>query len=62
MLTEPQNRILDLPFNFNLNPILIGVIGHVVLFGVGYLASLLLGGHRPANVERLTFMGRNQAK
>jgi SSS family solute:Na+ symporter len=55
LLTEPHNRIVDLGFNFELNPILIGVIGHLVLFVVGYLASLLLGGYRPENVDRLTF-------
>lgn len=55
LLTEPKHRVLDLPFNFEMNPILIGVFSHAVLFGVGYLASLLFGGHRPENVEQLTF-------
>jgi len=66
MLTAPGNRIIDLPINFPLNPILIGVLGHLVLFGVGYGASLLFGGYRPANVEQLTFRGeslrRNKAQ
>lgn len=57
MLTEPQNRLLNLPFNFEFNPILIGVIGHLILFGVGYATSLIFGGHRPEQVERLTIYG-----
>ena len=55
LLTEPHHRIVDLGFNFNLNPILIGVFGHAILFGVGYIASLLLGGWKPQNVAELTF-------
>lgn len=58
LLTEPTHRILDLGFNFDLNPILIGVFGHAVLFGIGYLVSRLLGGWRPENVEQLTFRRR----
>jgi SSS family solute:Na+ symporter len=38
---------VDLGFNFRMNPLLIGVISHFVLFGVGYAASLAPGGHRP---------------
>jgi solute:Na+ symporter, SSS family len=55
ILTEPRNRVIDVGFNFELNPILIGVLGHLVLFGTGYIASRLFGGHRPDNVEDLTF-------
>ena len=56
VLTERATRVLDLGrFNFSLNPILIGVIGHFVLFGVGYVASIILGGSRPERVEELTF-------
>jgi len=55
LLTEPTHRLVNLPINFEMNPILIGVIGHVILFSVGYLTSLLFGGYRPADVERLTF-------
>jgi SSS family solute:Na+ symporter len=55
LLTEPKTRVLDLGFNFEMNPILIGVFGHVVLFVVGYAASLVFGGYRPENVEQLTF-------
>ena len=54
-LTEPQNRLLDLGFNFPLNPILIGILGHLIVFGVGYGASRLLGGYVPPNVDQLTF-------
>jgi SSS family solute:Na+ symporter len=58
LLTGPADRRLDLPVNFNLNPILIGLLGHVILFVVGYLASLLLGGFRPEHVDQLTFRRR----
>lgn len=58
ILTEPKTRILDLGFNFEFNPILIGLFGHFILFGVGYAASLLFGGSRPDNVEDLTFHHR----
>ena len=40
-----------------LNPILIGVCGHAVLFGTGWLASRIVGGHVPMDVERLTYFG-----
>jgi SSS family solute:Na+ symporter len=50
--------MLDLGFNFEMNPILIGFLGHVVLFVTGYVASLVLGGYRPDDVERLTFRHR----
>jgi SSS family solute:Na+ symporter len=55
VLTQPKTRVLDLPFNFELNPILIGVFGHAVLFIFGYVGSLVFGGHRPPNVDQLTF-------
>jgi SSS family solute:Na+ symporter len=54
-LTEPKTRLLDLGFNFPLNPIFIGVLGHLVVFGVGYAASRLFGGYVPPEVDRLTF-------
>lgn len=59
LLTSPGTRLLDLGFNFTLNPILIGLCGHLVLFGVGYAVSVLFGGWRPENVDRLTFWGRS---
>lgn len=55
--TEPRHRAIDLGFNFPLHPILIGVSGHVVLFVTGWLASRLLGGDQPADLDRLTFYG-----
>ncbi len=55
LLTRPGGRVVDLGWNFPLNPLLIGVCGHLVLFGVGWLASRLFGGHVPADVERLTY-------
>ena len=50
-LTGPLG--VDLGFNFTMNTILIGVFSHFVLFGVGYLASMLFGGFRP-NLTGLT--------
>lgn len=55
ILTEPTHRSLSLPFNFNFNPILIGLFGHVILFVVGYVTSLFFGGYRPENVDQFTF-------
>ncbi len=54
-LTEPSRRVLDLGFNFPLNPILIGLLGHVIVFVVGYAASRLLGGYVPPDIDQLTF-------
>ena len=34
-------------------------LGHAVLFVSGYVASLVFGGWRPENVERLTFHSHN---
>ncbi|MFT3870728.1 MAG: sodium/solute symporter [Nibricoccus sp.] len=61
ILTEPRARILNLPLNFEMNPILIGLFGHLVLFVTGYIASRLLGGYRPENVEQLTIRHRPAA-
>jgi SSS family solute:Na+ symporter len=57
ILTEPRHRVIDLGFNFPLNPILIGVCGHLVLFGTGWIASRIVGGDVPSDVERLTYFG-----
>ena len=38
---------VDLGFNFTMHPIMIGIFSHPLLFISGYLASALLGGHRP---------------
>lgn len=54
-LTEPTSRFVDLGFNFELNPILIGILGHVIVFGVGYVTSRVFGGYVPPRVEQLTF-------
>lgn len=54
-LTQPNARIVDLGFNFDLNPILIGVLGHLIVFGVGYGTSRLFGGYVPPGVDQLTF-------
>jgi SSS family solute:Na+ symporter len=68
ILTEPNNQLFQLPrwftenavlnsLRFTMNPILIGIFGHFILFGTGYLASRIIGGYRPPNVDRLTFRG-----
>lgn len=57
-LTAGPVPILDLGFNFPLNPILIGILGHAVVFGVGYAWSKAFGGHVPADLHRLTFHSR----
>lgn len=54
VLTEPKQHILDLGFNFRMNPILIGVFSHVILFAVGYVVSVIFGGYRPADLAQLT--------
>jgi solute:Na+ symporter, SSS family len=38
---------VDLGINFKMHPIMIGIFSHFILFGTGYVASLLLGGYRP---------------
>jgi SSS family solute:Na+ symporter len=43
-LTGPLG--VNLGLNFTMNTLLIGVFSHFVLFGVGYVASLVLGGDR----------------
>lgn len=61
VLTEPTTRLIDLgAFSFSMNPIMIGVFGHLVSFGVGYIASLLFGGWRPDDVDTLRLAGMQQ--
>ena len=38
-----------------MNPIMIGVFGHVISFGVGYLVSIVAGGYVPDDVDELRF-------
>jgi len=38
---------INLGLNFTMHPIMIGVLSHFILFGTGYVASLLFGGYRP---------------
>lgn len=54
-LTAGTDPLLDLGFNFPLNPILIGILGHLVVFGVGYGVSRIFGGHVPADIDRLVY-------
>jgi len=51
---DEGERIVDFGFNWELNTILIGVGGHIVLFVTGYVTSLIFGGHRPENVGEYT--------
>jgi solute:Na+ symporter, SSS family len=48
---------VDLGFNFNMHPIMIGVLSHFILFITGYLASVALGGYRP-DLQGLTIWSR----
>lgn len=54
-LTASPNPIVDLGINFPLHPILIGLIGHLIVFGVGYAVSRIFGGYVPPDIERLTY-------
>ena len=47
-------RIVDFRFNWELSPLLIGILGHGILFGVGDGVCVVFGGHRPYGVEELT--------
>jgi SSS family solute:Na+ symporter len=61
MTQKSMRECVDLgPFNFEMNPILIGIGGHLVLFIVGYLASLVLGGYRPDNIDQLVVLGQKK--
>lgn len=54
VLTEPGARWISLgDYNFPFNQILIGVLGHFVVFGVGYAVSRVFGGYRPEDIEEL---------
>ncbi len=56
VLTGPEFHLWDLgDFNFNMNPILLGALGHVVVFVVGYTVSIIFGGHRPDDIDNLVF-------
>ncbi len=50
---------IDLGLNFTLNPILIGILSHPLLFGIAYLASRVLGGE-PQDLGGLTIWSRRQ--
>jgi SSS family solute:Na+ symporter len=54
-LTGPMK--VDLGVNFRMNPLLIGVFSHFILFGVGLAASRLIGAPTP-DVESLTVWAR----
>jgi SSS family solute:Na+ symporter len=49
VLTRGPNRMIDLaPYNFPWDDLMIGAVGHLVLFAVGYIASLVLPERRLA--------------
>ncbi len=54
-LTSGREPLLDLGFNFPLNPIFIGLLGHLIVFGVGYAWSRAFGGYLPGDLDRLTY-------
>jgi solute:Na+ symporter, SSS family len=54
LLSQGDNPVIDFGYNWEMNPILIGVFGHGVLFGCGYGFSRIFGGYRPESVHDLT--------
>ena len=48
-----ENRTLDLGFNYEMKPILIGLFSNTILFVVGYVSSFLLGGKQQSPEEHL---------
>lgn len=60
VLTEPGARMMDLgPLNFEMNALMIGILGNVVTFGVGWLASIIIGGWRPDDAADLKLRPAN---
>ena len=55
VLTGPLK--VDLGVNFNMHPIMIGILSHPLLFVSGYVASLVLGGER-CEIPGLTIWDR----
>jgi len=58
-LTGPLK--INLGFNFNMHPIMIGVLSHFILFISGYLASLIFGGDQP-DLTGLTIGSRKKSE
>ncbi len=58
-LTGPLK--INLGFNFNMHPIMIGVLSHFILFISGYFASLIFGGYRP-ELTGLTIGSRKESE
>ena len=54
-LTSGKAPIIDLGLNFPLNPIFIGILGHLVVFGVGSAGSVAFGGPVPTDSDRLSY-------
>ncbi len=56
LVTSGKDPVIDLgAFNYSMNTILIGIFGQFVMFGVGYISSLIVGGYRPDDIDHLTF-------
>ncbi len=54
-LTTAKNRVLDLgSFNYPWDDLTIGAVAHLVLLGVGYPASLLLGEPEAGELSQVT--------
>jgi SSS family solute:Na+ symporter len=54
VLTGPGSRWVDLgPLNFQMNSLMIGIIGNLLTFGVGWLTSIVFGGWRPEDAADL---------
>lgn len=57
-LTSGKDRVLDLgAFNFPWAGVMIGVVAHLVLLAVGWMASRLTGGGDPLAARHLTLWG-----
>lgn len=61
-LTSGKDRVLDLgAWNFKWQSVLIGVVGHLLVIAVGYVASLMLPPKTPAN-RAMTVWGWREAQ
>ena len=52
---------VDIGYNFEMTPMLIGVISHALLFGVGFAVSILVGGKRTARSELTVWSMKKEA-
>ena len=52
---------VDLGYNFEMTPMLIGMISHSLLFAVGYFVSVWFGGKRPKGSELTIWSMKKEA-